>query len=218
MYIASKHTSINSHFHIYRSIMTPVTASKTDGVPFVYKITNGVLCYYGSTGKSLDQRKSQHSATSNDCTSRVITQGELPWTMEVIEYVACTTKDELEDREAYYILNHPCVNVKLPGAERRAGGKAAYKRQYRQDNRDDLNAKEKQRYQDNKDEIKAKKNVKHDCVICGGRFSVRNKSRHFKSKKHQKAIAEAVALHSPPQPLTITNNFTINCTESTINQ
>ena len=194
-------------FHIHRSIMTPVTAaSKTDGVPFVYKISNGTLCYYGSTVRTLAERKKQHNAPSNRCSSRVITQGELPWTMEVVEYVACTTKVELEDREAFYILNNECVNMLVPGAARRAGGKAAYDKQHYQENKDSIKAnisqyyqdnkesikanskkryqdnkeehkaKCKQHYQDNKESIKARRSVKHDCDVCGGRFRLSDKA------------------------------------------
>ena len=199
--------------------MTPVTsASKTDGVPFVYKITNGVLCYYGSTGMTLDERKRLHMSKYNVCSSRVITQGELPWTMEVVEYVACTTKDELEDREAFYIMNNECVNMVVPGNIRRAGGMKAYDRQRYQENAEEIKAKNRQYNQDNKESIEAKARVKHDCVICGGRYRWSDKSKHFKTKKHQKALAEAVSIHSPPPPPTVINNNLTHCTDITINQ
>lgn len=192
---------------------------KDYNLAFIYKITNGELDYYGSSANTFENRKSVHMSTSNSCSSKKIIESGLPWTMEVVEYFPCSCVEELEDKEAWYIKNHPCVNERLPGAARRAGGRKEYKSQRYQDNKEEYNAKCKKRYQENAEEIKAKARVKHDCDVCGGKFTWSVKARHFKTKKHQRALAEAVAIHSPPPPPTVvTNNFTINCTESTINQ
>ena len=179
-------------FHIYRSIMTNFNNA------YIYKISNGELVYYGSSADTFEKRRRSHMAPSNECTSKQIIDGELAWSMDVIEMFPCSCVEELEDKEAWYIKNHPCVNEKLPGAARRAGGKAAYRRQYT-----------KKHYQENKTEINAKQSVKHSCDVCGGKFTTASKARHFKTRKHQKAIAEAVALHSPPPP-TVVNNITNN--------
>lgn len=174
---------------------------KDYNLAFIYKITNGVLDYYGSSADTYEQRKSKHIAPSNTCTSKKIINSGLPWTMDIIEWFPCSCVEELEDREAWWIVNNECVNEYVPGAIRRAGGAKAYRKQYRADNAEDINAK---------------RNVKHNCDVCGGKYTLRNKSRHYKSKKHQKAIVEVVANHTPPQPQTI-NNYTVNCTNNTIN-
>jgi hypothetical protein len=169
---------------------------------FIYKITNGVLDYYGSSADTYDNRKSTHVAPSNKCTSKKIINSGLPWTMVIIEYFPCSCVEELEDREAWYIMNNECVNEHLPGAVRRAGGVKAYQKQYRADNAEAENTR---------------RNVKHNCDVCGGKYTLKHKSTHYKSKKHQKAIAEAVATHTPPpQPQTINN--TINCQVCNITQ
>ena len=138
--------------------------------------------------------------------------------MDVVEYVACTTKEQLEDREAFYIMNNECVNMTVPGAMRRAGGRVAYYSKRYQDNKESIKANSRQYNQDNKESINARRSVKHSCNICGGKFTLVNKTKHFKTKKHQRAIAEAVAIHSPPPPPTVVNNHFTQCTDIAINQ
>ena len=194
---------------------------------FIYKITNGVLDYYGSSANTYEQRKRRHVSKSNTCTSKKIINSELPWTMDIIEWFPCSCVEELEDREAWYIVNNECVNEHLPGAVRRAGGKQAYDKQHYADNAETIKTYQKQYQTENAEAIKTYKkqyrednsdkiNSKHNCDVCGGKYTMTNKSQHYKSKKHQKAIAEAVATHTPPQPQTI-NNYTVNCTNNTIN-
>jgi len=169
---------------------------------FIYKITNGVLDYYGSSCDTYANRKRTHTAPSNTCTSKQIINGDLPWTMDIIEMFPCSCLDELEDREAYWIKNNECVNEYVPGAVRRSGGTKAY---------------QKKHYEDNKEAINEKKNIKHNCDVCGGKYTTSHKAKHFKSKKHQKAIADAVAVQAPhTQPQTINN--TINCEVCNVTQ
>ena len=207
---------------------------------FIYKITNGVLDYYGSSCDTFDNRKSGHTSPSNRCTSNKITNSGLPWTMDVIEWFPCSCLEQLEDREAWWIMNNECVNEYVPGAVRRAGGKKAYdkklsaqlyednkeailkkRKQRYADNKEALNEKQKQYYADNKEAINEKKNIKHNCDVCGGKYTTANKMQHFKTKMHQKAIADAVAVHAPPtQPQTINNTYnnTINCEVCNVTQ
>ena len=182
----------------------------------IYKITNGVSVYYGSSADTIENRMTKHMSPSNQCSSKQIIESGLPWTMDVIEYFPCSCVEQLQDKEAWYIKNFPCVNQTVPGSIRRAGGIKEYK---------------SQRYQANKTESNARRNVKHDCNVCGGKFTLRHKSQHFKTKKHQRAIAEAVALHStqhlaiyanciPPviPPPTVINNHFTHCSDITNNQ
>jgi len=214
----------------------PTPTMKDYDKSFIYKITNGVLDYYGSSCDTYANRKSTHTTPSNSCTSKQIINGDLPWTMDIIEWFPCSCLDELEDREAYWIMNNVCVNEKVPGAARRAGGKNAYnkkryednkeaineqKKQYYEDNKEAINEQKKQYYEKNKEAINAKRNIKHNCDVCGGKYTTAHKAIHFKSKKHQKAIADAVALHAPPtQPQTINNTYnnTINCEVCNVTQ
>ena len=182
---------------------------------FIYKITNGVLDYYGSSADTYEKRKSKHVSKSNTCTSKKIINSDLPWSMDIIEWFPCSCAEELEDREAWYIANNECVNEHLPGAVRRAGGVKAYDKQYYSNNAEKIKQQNKQHYTDNADKINARRNVKHNCDVCGGKYTLKHRATHYKSKKHQKAIAEAVSTHSPPQPQTINN---INCQVCNITQ
>lgn len=219
---------------------------KNYNLAFIYKITNGVLDYYGSSANTYENRKSTHVAPSNTCTSKKIINSGLPWSMDIIEWFPCSCADELEDREAWYIANNECVNEHLPGAIRRAGGIKSYHKQRYADNAETIKAYHKQYYSNNVDKIKQQnkqyqsdnaetiksyqkqyrtenaealkqwKKTKHNCDVCGGKYTLSNKAKHYNSKKHQMAIAEAVATHTPPQPQTINN--TINCQVCNITQ
>jgi len=60
-------------------------------------------------------------------------------------------------------------------------------KQYRIDNADKIKERRKQYHIDNADKIKAVKYAKHTCD-CGSSYSWCHKSRHLKSKKHQKYV------------------------------
>lgn len=179
---------------------------------FIYKITNGVQDYYGSSADTYDSRKRNHMTSSNECTSKKIINSGQPWSMDIIEWFPCSCVEELEDREAWWIVNNECVNEHVPGAYRRAGGTKAYQKKYRSDNPEKMKVYQKKYRTNNSETI----NEKHNCDVCGGKYTLKHKSTHYKSKKHQKAIAEAVKTHAPPpQPQTINN---INCQVCNITQ
>jgi hypothetical protein len=75
-----------------------------------------------------------------------------------------------------------------------------YRKQYVQDHKEEIKEYKKQYYQDHKEERKEYKkqylqhhkeeiNRKHTCD-CGGKYTLRHKSTHFKSKKHQKFLKD----------------------------
>ena len=71
----------------------------------VYKITDGVLNYYGSTEQSLPDRLTSHKAPSNTCSTNKMNRDNL--TIELLEYVE---KEQLKIRENYFIKNNECIN------------------------------------------------------------------------------------------------------------
>ena len=133
---------------------------------FIYKITNGKLHYYGSSANTFAQRKESHMATSNDCKSKTIINSGLPWRMQIVEYYPCSCVEELEDREAWYISNSECVNERLPGACRRAGGKRAYLKRYYQKNAAAIKARHKRYKQQNADSFKARNKQRYQESVC----------------------------------------------------
>lgn len=106
----------------------------------IYKIVspNHPKVYYGSTIMRLAQRMTKHRELhfskymeGPGCSSKEIIDAGDAKILEV-EAFPCMCKEELEDREAEYILNdfEGCVNQFIPGAMRRAGGKKAYMKAY----------------------------------------------------------------------------------------
>ena len=89
----------------------------------IYKIFNydNDDVYYGSTIETLSRRMSKHRANLKSykqgkyhyTTSFKIL--EVPSaTIELVEYCPCNTKEELLQREQYYIKNNDCVNKIIP--------------------------------------------------------------------------------------------------------
>ena len=64
---------------------------------------------------------------------------------------------------------------------------AAQKKRYSEKYPEKIIAAHKKYYLDNKAAIDAKHNVKVDCP-CGGKYTMKHKAAHFKSKKHQRHI------------------------------
>ena len=57
---------------------------------------------------------------------------------------------------------------------------------YRQEHKDELNSRRREWYKENKDII----TEKHVCETCGGRYTMKHKSQHVKTKKHRNAIPD----------------------------
>ena len=116
----------------------------------------------------------------------------------------CDTKDELTAKEAVYIRQYKnddmyeCVNMYMPC--RTPEDNKKYFKQYYEDNEKKLSQQQKQwrtnnkertieyakQYRtDNKEKIAEKCNKKVQCG-CGGKYTIQNKARHEKTKKHMK--------------------------------
>ena len=146
----------------------------------IYKLIDNTNqnVYIGSTCIPLKYRLSQHKSDynrflkgiHNNVKSFEIIKND-DYKIELIEICNIKTKQELLQRERYFIENSSCLNKTIPGRSRR---------EYKDDNKDKI----KEYYIANKDEINIKRNVKIDCE-CGGKFTIRHKSCHFKTTKHQ---------------------------------
>ena len=116
----------------------------------VYKIidkTNGNV-YIGSTCQTLSQRLTQHKAnykqylkgnTGNNTTSFEILKNN---NYEIVLLENCnniTSKDELHNRERYYIDSLECVNKCRPGVFNELG-KEQYKKHWVENNKDKLDS------------------------------------------------------------------------------
>ena len=164
--------------------------------------------YIGSTCGSLNQRLSRHKSDykrflkglfHNVKSFDILKNNN--YKIELLENCEIKTKQELLERERYYIETNECLNKNIPGR---------CDKQYYNDNKDKLKNRHKEYYDDNKDKIIIKKreyyeknkdklnnrhkeynnknkdklNEKFDCP-CGGNYSYSAKARHIKTAKHQ---------------------------------
>jgi len=90
----------------------------------IYSTDSPVLLpYYGSTTLSLNMRLSVHKAhlklwkqgKMRNCSSfKLLEQGFDKVAIILVEDYPCNSKQELEIREAHYIKNNPCINMRIP--------------------------------------------------------------------------------------------------------
>jgi hypothetical protein len=188
-------------------------------------IIYGIKCnetgevYIGSTVRTLEQRMSVHRRDTKRCNTWITngSVGKRPcpccsiqilnrgnYTVFEIEPYPCNTKTELCLREGDIQMQYKssmgalCINMCIAGALARAGGKVGYEKQYnkqyRIDNAEKMREQSKQYNKANSAKIAAK----HNCSLCGGRYTHGNKAQHCRSQKHQRAMCintQAVALH-----------------------
>ena len=132
--------------------------------------------YIGSTKNSLKTRLRYHKDKQNVCRSKNFINPKII----LIEEVEFEDKKELLKRERYYIENLDCVNYKTP---------LRTKHEWYLDNkekcdklRDEYRRENKEKVNENQRRYRKEKG-KINCE-CGGFYSIQNKARHFKSKKH----------------------------------
>ena len=81
----------------------------------IYKITsmnNPELVYYGHTTQTLSRRFSHHKSPSNPTKSKqIIEKGDA--IILLVEEYSCENEYQANAREAFYIINNPCVNKKI---------------------------------------------------------------------------------------------------------
>ena len=105
--------------------------------------------YIGATcQKKLCTRLAQHVSKKNCSSKGILERGN--YSMLLIESYPCSSKDELHQRERYYIESLECVNKNIP---------TRTKKEWRQDNKADISEKQKIYRQDNKAEISEKQKI-----------------------------------------------------------
>ena len=160
--------------------------------------------YIGSTTK---KHLSQRMATHRSCYKRwmdnklnKLTAFELfdkygieNCEINLIENVNCNSKDELLARESHYIRTLPCINKCIPNRtqkEYREDNKEkveAARKKYCKENKEKISEKKKLYREANKEKISEKKKVYREIKMnceCGSTFSVNKAARHKKTNKH----------------------------------
>ncbi len=144
----------------------------------IYKLVGYGKTYYGSTTQPLCERKSQHKQNflknkNGTCSKELFKLGS-DIDIVLVETYPCNNKEELHQRERYYIENNECINNRIPLRTRK---------EHYIDNKDKILENQKEYNETNKDKIKEQKSEKIKCE-CGKIYTQSNKSRHKQSKKH----------------------------------
>ena len=75
------------------------------------------LVYYGSTIQTLKRRLSKHKSNykcGENCSSKLVLENN-DFEIILIENYQCDSKQELLDREGFYIRNNVCINKQIAG-------------------------------------------------------------------------------------------------------
>ena len=112
------------------------------------------LVYVGATCQSLSKRLNMHKSNytcylktgkSRYTSYKIYELDDSPY-IELIINFPCSCKDELTREEGKYIRSIECVNKRIEGRT---------KKEYIEDNRDEISKKQKEYYEENREQIKA---------------------------------------------------------------
>jgi hypothetical protein len=149
----------------------------------IYKIVNSIdkLIYVGSTIETLNIRFSKHKSRSKRSPNIKLYKhfaklGAEHFKIILIKNYPCAGKTELAIEEERYKIR---LNAQLN--TRRAHQTAEQRKKYRKE-------WDAQNYQNNRVKINLKQNERILCKVCGKMYTRHNKSRHCKSRRHQKCV------------------------------
>jgi len=169
----------------------------------IYVIRNHCndFVYVGSTTQSLSKRFSVHKARMKFTKIQLYQAFEElrieNFYIELLELYPCSCKDELYKKEGEYIRKFDSYKN---GYNMRIEGRTS--KEYYEDNEVLIKQKRKENYEDNKGKVKEKSkeyyeinkdkiNKKFNCE-CGGKYTMKHKATHLKTKKHLKYIETSI--------------------------
>ncbi len=149
------------------------------GIIYFIKCLETNEIYIGSTKRTLKDRINGHRKQVNHprptCSKQIIDRGN--YIYDVLEEVE--DNDKLLEREQYHIDNTDCINIINPFGFNKKEYDKEYSKKYREENYE----KEKVRWNKyNQANLEKYKEV--ITCECGNTFTLRNKARHMKTKKH----------------------------------
>jgi hypothetical protein len=161
----------------------------------IYKLTSESCdeVYYGSTTRELHERLSQHKYEYNLTPNHKVMLQYENCKIILVENFPCSSREELSEREEFYIRNNPCVNIQIPNRPHQEVLQLPHyveaRKQYALTHR-----AEKREYDRVYSEINREKKLTRDHAYyhslpviecdCGGRYKPSYKNRHLKSIIH----------------------------------
>jgi len=119
--------------------------------------------YIGSTTQSLSKRMAHHRCQCISSSILFDKYGVENCKIELIEYFACNTKEELNKKEGEHQRARPCVNIRIAGRtmkqhyEDNKDAILIHKKQYRIDNKAKVEEQKKQYIAANKEKVALRK-------------------------------------------------------------
>ena len=83
-------------------------------MPFIYALRNRTtdLVYYGSTTMTLPKRLARHRTSTGKASTTGSSIAQCP--TAYIELLEEVSEEQMDERERWWIENHPCVNRNIP--------------------------------------------------------------------------------------------------------
>jgi len=135
------------------------------------------LTYYGSTTQPLSKRLHQHKCKIKQKIKSCKNFDPNNIQIFLVENYKCDNKEQLIKKEREYIEKYECVNLNIPGRE---------KKEYYEDKKEHIKDNVSKWRNENKERIKTN-NINIVCD-CGAEIKKYEMSRHKKSKKHMKLV------------------------------
>lgn len=161
----------------------------------VYKIIHNQsnICYIGSTFDKLRNRFRKHKSNNDTCISKYFKQyGIENFKIILIKEYQVVDKKHLEAYEQLWINKLKSINImqtfkplkkQFEANRQKQLNRKKYLKNYYEKNKCKINEIRKE-YQQNYREINKDKINKKILCECGGKYTFKHKSTHFKSKKH----------------------------------
>lgn len=152
----------------------------------IYIIRNHIndMVYIGSTTQPLHKRICWHKCNGQKYRlHRAMEElGRDNFYIELLEKYPCESKEEFLVREGHYIRQFDSFKNGYNGV---VAGRtmAEWRKEYYQQNKEELNKKGREYQKKHLDEIREKRSVPFKCE-CGAELTIKHKARHFKSLKH----------------------------------
>lgn len=153
----------------------------------IYKIVCNKTgkCYIGSTCEpTLSRRLAQHRTDYNAfikgnkkgiSSFKILENND--YSIILIEDYPCERKDQLLQRERFYIENNECINRCRPITTNEE--KKQQIKKWSENNKERKNKTDKEYYENNKEKL----NEKFNCE-CGGKYTHMHRIHHLKTQKH----------------------------------
>jgi len=142
--------------------------------------------YYGSTCETLSRRMAGHrrhfKMYKNGKYYYITSFKILELTtakIELVENYPCNSKEQLLQREGFYIRNNDCINKYIPDRT---------KKEWVEDNKDKIKEYKKEYYKDNKEQIKEQQKEYNKEYRESNKDKIKEQKKEYRQRKKEQAL------------------------------